>query len=276
MNSEYYYLKSSLPEIKLWQPTPKPLLEVYAEIASMLNEADKHAFRYLILPNDHMNIAHFLTSHDLGLSFELTQPCCFQHYELQLLERNPLNFNGYLYGFLVAQRDNLRGMSQSFIEEKLMQGMLEEIGDLDDQFLMNYFKLDLQIKTVYQQISKHLLPESYKSQLLDIESIEAISLFANNLDQLGVMVPYYARLVEFMQTGDLIGAERYLDAVRWENIENLIEGQWFSRNEIFAYFLKYMIASRWNYLDENVGNHRLDAIRNQFAHSFSTIYTTAL
>ena len=244
----YYYLISSLPELSPTMDTSKlDFDELFDAIKRNLDETDIQTFKYLIYPNDLHNLLTTLSKHYLNWSsIGYKLPSIIEIEDVEAFKKNRRNFPDFMNDFLAENEDRLRGMSRKEMEDAMQHRFYNQITELKNSFLSNYFNFYRKLKSIiaaynfntYDFLSKPNISDAERLLLqIGPESTASTSLLKD--------YPIVEDLIQVLTEKKPIDIEHYIDELMWNFLEDSYTDQ-FSNIAVFAYTLKLQILKRWH------------------------------
>lgn len=265
----YYYLIASLPDLSLEKPIQVDADDVCKRILDNLTYEDSIYFEFLLLPNDHQNIAAQLGPR--AHNYTHLSPGKYSVYELQSLIRFPANFPDYIYQIIQEQTSHQTSLAPDLIEAKLMQGFYEIALACQDDFIRRYYQFDLDLRSILMSwnLTKLKFDEASKANYLAMMNpLIAEKLKLNQYESLKLEYPWLDPMQSLFNAGKLLEMETLIDKIRWDYIEQLASGSFFNKHAVFAYFARLLIVDRRNKLGNETGEHRLTETRKKLRNEF--------
>ncbi len=254
----YYYLISSLPDLSIGMDTKQIDFEkTFDLIQRNLTPEDNELFQYLIYPNDISTLLSILFHeyHQLPL-FLLKKVAVYSEEEVREYRFFKSNFPDFLNDFLVENEARFPTMTMQEMEEKLMANFYEEVANLNNPFITEYFHFLKKLKNLgaafnysaYKFLSAPLIKDSERL-------VGQIGPNSSPTATLTKDYPYVEEFVKVLSGGKPEKIENFIDRILWDFLEDNNKSS-FSREEVFTYTLKLQMIQRWSLLDFNEGSKR--------------------
>lgn len=268
--TDYFYLISSLPNLTPNAVLPFDLLTLFQKINDNLTPEDQDLFQWLIFPTDIENVVSSYESR-AGETKKYTHqiPSIYTQADISESSSRPAQLHDFIFSVMIQAEEHK--YNSSMLEEKLWASFYASIEELNDPFLSRYYSRFRHVKTIVwyinQKKSQDLmgntqLPESFLLQSLDRAQGQLSSI--TEYTSLGELIPLLAK-------GDFVAAEELLQKFLWAWLENETRMDYFNRNAVFVYFLKFQMNSRWQRLDKKKGGQRLQALRAKYQEQFQQL-----
>lgn len=268
--ASYYYLISSLPEIKHRDNKAKyDVVALTETIVSILDKKDLQRFRYLLYQNDNKNLVrHIANSKGLFCQYiDFATPSIFDEETIQKIG-NASNVPLYILKF-IEDNKNKEWESVKQIENTLTSLYYEEMINSKDDFLKKYALYLRDLKNILAALNSRSLgfsADSIASELIgDYPLINALSKSTSSDFGLGREIPYVNSIVEAFSGSDT--ANPY-------NIENLEESlvmdylyyitsiKNFCFENVFTYYVNLTYAVRFSGRNEEEGKEYVHSLIN--------------
>lgn len=249
---KYYYLLATLPDLSLDIETSNiDFIEIVNTIKRNLGEEDRKTFKYLIYPNDNRNLlnAIFKTHHGLiPLSFQ--QPSEFDQSTIEDYVQERFSFPDYVTHFLTTFQERFPEMGMDEIEDHLMEGFFQEVAQLQDPFIGDYYSFERTLRSIVSAFSRSLYTFlDTSSGLEDPEVIDKLANEGSGMAILGQAYPFIASLREAVHSKDPLVTEQAIDRIKWEFIDNYGK-EFFGSRHVYSYTLKLFILQRRAVIDQ--------------------------
>lgn len=243
----YYYLISSLPEISPEMDASKlEIEELFDVIKRNLSKADSRYLRYLIYPNDINNLIAVISKNDHGWSsVEFKKPSIFDDEDIETYKKNRRNFPDFMNDFLSENEDRLANMSRREIEDALFERFYNEVFNLDNNFLTNYYQFIRELKSLIAAFNFNTYDFLSQPKIQDADRL-IVQVGANKSPSASVLrdYPYLEELIKVLPEDQPEKTERFIDKIIWNFLDEM-SGNQFSCEAVLAYTLKLKIVKRW-------------------------------
>lgn len=273
----YYYLISSLPEVKLSDSKAKyDINEITQSVLSGLNSKDAKMFHYFIYQNDNKNLVNAIAnSKGLFSPYNVhLEPAIFSKEEIQKYS-NLSNLPDYMAKFLEDNK-NVEWENVRHIENTLLSLYYDEMIRTGNAFIKEYALFVRNLKNILVALNGRALgfngDEIAKELIGDYSLIYALTKSTAADFGLGKEVPYINGIIETFNSSDKA------DPYNMENIECSLVNEFldrltsiksFTTDNLFAYYINLTYAVRINGRDEEEGKKHLktlvDALKSEAA-----------
>lgn len=264
----YYYLISSLPEVKLSDSKAKyDINEITQSILSSLSGKDAKLFNYFIYQNDNKNLANAIAmSKGLFSPYNIhLEPSAFSKEEIQKYA-NLSNLPNYMSKFLEDNK-NVEWENIRHIENNLLNLYYEEMIRTGNAFIREYALFMRNLKNILAALNGRALGFSAdaiaKELIGDYPLIYALTKSTAADFGLGKEVPYINSIIETFNSSDKA------DPYNMENIECSLVNEFldrvtsiksFTTDNLFAYYINLTYAVSINGRNEEEGKKHLQTL----------------
>lgn len=264
----YYYLISSLPEVKLSDSKAKyDINEITQSILSSLSGKDAKLFHYFIYQNDNKNLANAIAmSKGLFSPYNIhLEPSVFSKDEIQKYA-NLSNLPNYMSKFLEDNK-NVEWENIRHIENNLLNLYYEEMIRTGNAFIKEYALFMRNLKNILAALNGRALGFSAdaiaKELIGDYPLIYALTKSTAADFGLGKEVPYINSIIETFNSSDKA------DPYNMENIECSLVNEFldrvtsiksFTTDNLFAYYINLTYAVSINGRNEEEGKKHLQTL----------------
>ncbi len=263
--ARYYYLLASLPDPALPATLKNTSIEeVKEDIERNLTETDRIFFDYLLYPNDCHNLIQVLFEEE-----DYRFPAALELSFVQKPKANRFDFPSFIEKFLeqpeVAPLLNKEregsNYSKAAATKDLLAYFYEEIRELKQGFIRQYFSYDHTIKNMLAAMNSRVYPFDKKWQLLEGEPY-AQEISQSNDENFGLagIFEHLPKWNEYMMRNEMDRLEKSIDKAREEQIEHLLKGDAFTSDHVFGYYIKFQLYARWIPLTNERGKKKLKAL----------------
>ncbi|MDH4199463.1 MAG: DUF2764 domain-containing protein [Spirochaetia bacterium] len=272
MRSNYYYLYSSLPEIRFEATQDYSRLSyIFDEVYESLCDEDKLLMLYIRYPVDNRNMINLLEKNSTDFS-------PFGNYSERELRQEIVTLDTlpkYMQLFLEMYREFPVEMSGHGNINRLNPFFYDEVMELGNGLLKQWFLFDRDLKNVLtaiecrkhnQTVEKRDIPRigQKMGQILIGENDITENLHqSKSLDySLSGTLPWIAKVLNFNSISTM-DYEKKILLLQFEMIDQIVGNEIFSVDTILAFMLKLHILMRWSKLDEHAGRKNFDRIMGQ-------------
>jgi len=262
--SQYYYLLSSLPELEIGKDSYKiDFEEVYQFIYENLHSDDKELFKYLLYPGDNKNLINEIAQ-NIGSPAPFPQffePSALTREQIGDYEKKFDQFPDYMSRFIENKVADLSGKSLVALEKELNQHFYEEVLELSDEFLEEYYAFEKALQQILLAIN---------NRHFDLEALQQLpedDFIVNNLKKssaadfgLGQDYDFIENLNQIVEQGNVEQLEMQVERIRWDYLEELTKFSFFDSHKVFTYTLKLLSLKRWMSLVPEAGKKRLEEL----------------
>lgn len=268
--ASYYYLISSLPEIKSIDHKMK--YDIYAlteSIISTLSKKDLEAFNYLLYENDNKNLVrHIALSKGLFCQYkDFLKPSIFDEETIAKIT-NASNVPLYMAKF-VEYNKNREWESVKQIENTLTFYYYEEMINSKNDFLKKYALYLRDLKNILAALNGRSLgfsSDAISSELIgDYPLIAALSKSTSSDFGLGREIPYVNSIVEAFSesdTADPYNIENLEASLVIDYLYSLTSIKSFCFENVFTYYINLIYASKFSERNEEEGKECVHLLIN--------------
>ena len=264
----YYYLISSLPEVKLSDSKAKyDINEITQSILSGLSGKDAKLFNYFIYQNDNKNLANAIAvSKGLFSPYNIhLEPSNFSKEEIQKYS-NLSNLPNYMAKFLEDNK-NTEWENIRHIENSLLNLYYEEMINTGNGFIREYALFMRNLKNILAALNGRALGfsgDAIAKELIGDYPLLSVLTKSTAADfGLGKEVPYINNIIETFNSSDKA------DPYNMENIECSLVNEFleratsiksFTTDNLFAYYINLTYAVSINGRNEEEGKKHLETL----------------
>ncbi|MFH1459927.1 MAG: DUF2764 family protein [Candidatus Omnitrophota bacterium] len=264
MEDKYYYLVSSLPQLKLDDyKGPYRVNDFVTELYDNLPPRHYDFVKDILRVNDHIHIVNVLLGQETP---RVASPgnLTFSQWKENL--QNPdFEHAGYIKKFLqefeFAQKESQK-ISRRFLENLIEKYFYETMLKHDNYFMREYFKFDFELKNIVLALNQRKFNlENNDSLDLNNENVVVAYLKSSKTGDFGLSkeIDYLPGLMEAFEKKDLVYFEKYLDLLRWQKIEDINVFSYFKIDILLGYLVKLMLVERWISLQVKKGREIFQA-----------------
>ena len=267
MSNNYYYLVSSLPELRLDDyKQPYRVNEFIEELYVNLSPEHFRNVQDILYMNDNPNIIDIVSGSgntwlDSKGNWTFEQIKSFFS-EPELLDAKE---HAYLLEFInsvdsLKKEDNKVSRGQA--EELLLSEFYAKMMNHKNAFIKEYFNFDFQLRNILLAINKRKLNMG-KIRFLESnenEIVQKLKTSTANDFNLSLEIDYMQALIATFEKDDIVYREKFIDQLRWDKIEQINTFAYFKVDILLGYLIKLMIVDRWIALEPKRGNEALQKI----------------
>jgi len=276
MYSDFYCILSGLPELNFQPPYHYPE-GVITEILSLLSEKDKQMAQYPLYQFDNYNIITMLNNYQRDF-------LPFGNYsrdELAAEIKTQDNLPEYLNYFFEKKQEQKTAALADSDELSLARYYYLEALKIEDSFLQQWSGFEIHLNNIRTAIQcrKYNIPlERREQKRAGQESGQTILGTDDLVDQLQLshsadfgLTGVYDWMEFLIETEkkDLLTAEIEIEIFRWNKLDELVDGKYFSRDNLLVYIIKYYSLVRWNSLTQEKGSRALGVILDKITTNYS-------
>lgn len=247
---KYYYLITSLPELSLdLEKLPISRSRFEEKLHDALDGRDAELFGLLKLRIDNQNLSGILSHKDTfkgGGTFDgedLKERIKFQY-----------GLPSYMMEFLTRTAEP----SGKLIEDILWGSYLDFCME-QNLFLEKYFTFERNIKNIVSGIYLKKFKNLSVDRIISADDFVTESIKTSNMQDfgLGKEIPCVSSIIEFIENKQYFELERYIDALRFDIIDELNQFNYFTIEQVLGYSIQLEIVERWIRLSEEQGKKYL-------------------
>ncbi len=253
LRKKYYYLISSLPELRFGEKLPFTTEEFFDEYSSEI-ESDLDLINIIILKNDVKNLE--LIFKDKAKEDKIRKPSVYTLEELRQNIKTRENLPDFVITFL-NKYETKEEYLENFTElekEYLVYGY-----EFDNTFLKAYFKFELDFRNAIASMRARTQDVDVLRYSVGDEDDIVISKIKKNksLPDFGISneAIWIDKLIQAFDKDDPLNLERTLDKIRFEQIEILTSLMDFQVEKLLGYLLRLSILERWAEFDKETGSN---------------------
>ena len=266
MSKGYYYLVASLPQLRLDDyKEPYRVNEFVGELFEHLTPRHCRYVRDFLYGYDSPHIADALLGKETARP---GQPGNWSFAEIKIQMQMPeAERDSYLSSVLSGFHDlkkNKEALPRPEVESLVAAVYYKKMRAHENRLLREYFRFDWRLRNILAALNKRKFP-SMGAEFLEIEEdpdIEQLKTSAQNDFGLSREVDYLPGLLEAFGKGDVLHLEKYVDLLRWRQVDDLNLFKYFEIDVLLGYLIKLMLVERWILLDERRGQEVL-AVRTE-------------
>ncbi len=238
----YFYLISSLPELKLSDTslTPLQLEELLETVMRNAAVVDKQVLNCLLYPNDNQNLLFILFReyHDFEIG-AYSQPSVLSDELLNNYRMEQGSLPDYMIHYLNDLSGSYSSLSLRRMEYELNKYFHEHVAKLESRFLNTYFTWQFELKKTIADINHKAfdyLPISNTSTQTDYTTLKTLHGLATKEEITNEITP-------LVEVNDLEGIETKINQYYWEFADSWQEP--FSSEQLFGYVVKLLRLYQW-------------------------------
>jgi len=257
MKKQYYYLISSLPELRLDDyKEPYRVDEFVNELEENLSSKDFAHVQQLLHLYDNPNIV------DVALENKNTWSRHKGNWSFdELKTRFPFTVDDgqYLWGFMRAfnvLKADKEKLTRRQVERILEEQFYERVLHHENNFMRKYFEFDAQLRNILIALNKRKF-ELEHSDFLKVREESIIGQLKSSSStefNLSHEIEYISLLSENFSKFDSVNIEKFLDQLRWDMIDTINVFSYFEVDMLLGYLVKLMLVERWIALDDSSGS----------------------
>ncbi len=258
----YYFLVAGLPDLAIDQGKLQfGSLEMKEYLQTQLHKKDYQYIEWLFLPHDNDNLLNLLEKNnkpwdpmgnysdsDLELAIlEIVNPD-----KILSDEKSPVK--PYMKEFIKSYHSEVRVMEEKSPENELTELYFRDALKLDNKFIAEWFALDVDLKNllVFNTASKYNIP--FENEITGNTRLAEVLRLKTGRSMEDISEwPFFERVNQLDDNGDIAGRERAIDQLRWNILDEMNTFNYFSIEVIFSYMIKIMMIERWLKLDPATG-----------------------
>ena len=277
MTSNYYYLVAGLPELLLDEGKQRiSCIDFLDEASEQLTVSDMRLLNALRLPFDNENLLSLLLK--TGKPFD--KKGAVEEEELASALKSPDSLPGYMQRFIDSYRENRSPVPGLTPADQLAWFFYEEMTAASDPLISEWYTFDRNLRNIVAGLNcrrglAHLEAlgtdrEKPAAAVVIGRDDVAEAVMRSNAPDFGLtaMLPWADRLVS-LSRGSAGEFEKGVDTVRWDMLNEMTTGFYFSAEAVFAFFIKLTIVERWMALDPETGRARFDRLIDELKASYT-------
>lgn len=260
--NKYYYLISSLPDIKLDDTKLVYTIDSFKkEIYPSLSKADKKLIDLYYLKYDNENFLKIITNSDVNLdekglykSEDFLELISAVKNEENIPSTLPAYFKTFLVEYLSYQNSD-KSISSYMLHDKIAAYYYDYAAKTKNKLVKLWFELNLNINNILSaltarkykiDINKYIVGDGWVSQCLKKSTARDFGL--------SIDIDYVDSLIRISEIADLVEREKKLDLMKWLWLEENSFFNYFTIERLFVFLMQIDILERWLKLDKEAGN----------------------
>jgi hypothetical protein len=275
MSTNYYFIVAGLADIALDEGKTAPFLEFVSEIAEQLEPSDQKLLQWIRFPFDNFNLITLLENS--GREFDLRAN--FSSETLVAAVQNPDELPQYMQAFLESYHENKPVFQGLTWEDQLCWLFYEEVATGNNQFLRDWFSLDMDLRNLIAGINSrkglaHIealsseRDRSITSLIVGRNEVAELILRSNAADfGFSGVLPWVDKVLG-LKHDSLVEFEKGIDSIRWDLLNQMTVFSYFNVDQILAFAVKLLMAERWRKLDPVDGKKNFERILKELKSGF--------
>ncbi|MBU1087998.1 MAG: DUF2764 domain-containing protein [Candidatus Omnitrophica bacterium] len=250
--SNYYYLVSSLPELRLDDyKEPYRVNEFVEELYANLEPEHCKYVQDILWMNDNPNIIDIVSGSE-NTWLDAKGNWTFE--EIKAFFANPESLdpkqNAYILGFINALggfKKEDKKINRLQAENLLLTRFYAKMMNHENSFIKEYFTFDFQLRNVLLAINKRKFNQD-EINLLEVgedEVIQKLQKSTANDFNLSMDLEYLQGLLAAFEKDDILFREKLIDQLRWAKIDQINTFSYFKVDVLLGYLIKLIMVERW-------------------------------
>lgn len=274
MERNYYYLISGLPDIVL-DSTKKPVsvAEFIDETRELVAPEHGDLLELLRRREDNRNLSTVIDNSDVPFDDR-------GNYTREFLEqevKSPDALPGYMAEFIEAHKEGKLPFPSLLVEDQLHWLFYDEITAGPNRFVREWFTFDLNLRNVRAGINSRKLSSGHAAESSRFAIPTAVicrndvaeAVHRSNAPDFSLSAEYpWVEQVVGQGDGDPIAAERAVDQLRWDMVNDLTTFAYFTIDTVLGFCVKLDMVERWQSLDPEIGRERLERLVTELETGF--------
>lgn len=254
IQNQYYYLVAGLPELVFDAENRKIDLQgLKDELRANVAGEDIALLDSLFLHYDNDNVICYLNKKSLKSELGTVPTNVYEE-----LSENMHLFPSYIQEFLKDQKKEKEQSSEEDAklspEVDLLTRYYKFVENQDNDFIKMWFKFDRNLRNILAALSARKLEKEVSSFLVGKDDVTDLLTKSLSADfGLRGEVPFMDKLMQLLETDDLIEREKKIDLLRWDLVDEANTFNYFNINKVLGFWIKAEIVSRWIKLDPATG-----------------------
>jgi len=259
---QYYYFVTSLPKITFFD-TKLPISpdEFILDLLDVIDPKDMVCLTALRSHFDNINLINRLENRDEFFPFGN-----FTKEELIEEIKDPQHLLPYIQDFLEKKNFNERSYPYYSLENELTLLYYNYLLSLPYPFLTKFIKFDYDLKNFATALSTRKFKVDRSKNILKLHSLYENLLHNNSPDfGLGYNYDWLYAYIEMFEKNNLHDRELKLIEMRFKFIDEELTYDYFSFNQIIAFYLKLFLLQRKVTFDEIKGRNIFEKVTNELS-----------
>ncbi len=256
--NKYYYLLSSLPELRFGQFSQMIDIQYYfSYIHEELQKGDSEKARFLFYPYDNRNLVNICLNKkaDWNLLGNYNKDKLIQ----LLNESSPL-LPDYLNKFY---DDYLKGIlpdHEFMLQHEIAHRFYDSILPVTDGFIHNWLVFNRDFRNILVGMSIRQNHYVIENQFIGDGSVVA-KVKTDTSSNFGLQAdfPFVDYLMQLAENNEVVELEKQIDFLRWSKIDELSQSSGFSFDSVAAFMAKLIVVYRWSSLNLEKGKKVIQA-----------------
>ena len=258
IQNQYYYLVAGLPELAFDAEHKKAdLVSQRDYIRENLESQDALLLDALFLGYDNENVLRFVNKKEGYSNLGTVPAAAYEDYA-----ENIALFPSYIQEFVkaITSEDSQPSTEESEVslEVNLLNRFYSYASKLDNEFIVRWFCFDRQLRNILAATNARKLGKEVAPYLVGHDEFhEALTKSLTPDFGLRSDIPFMDKLMQAIDTADIIERERKFDMLRWDFIDEQNTFSYFNVDKVLGFMIKAMIIDRWSKIDSKVGEELL-------------------
>lgn len=270
LKRKYYCLVAGLPDL-LFNDSKSGFasLTFRNELKEQLSSGDFNLVKQIFFAYDNKNLINLLFKQNKP--FYKLGNISKEKLETQIIQ--PTEIPEYMIHFIKWIKIQESQKLSLQYENKLHQLFYEQILQLKNEFLCNWYTFQLNLKNILTAINCKQFNYDIKSQIIQVDEYNSINTLLLNYrlkhDFYEDDIPYAEQIFRIAESDtNLIEKEKSVDKIKWNYLDEQTFFHYFSIEKILSFVLKLIITERWMKLDAKTGRDLLDKLINDLETSY--------
>jgi uncharacterized protein YbaR (Trm112 family) len=254
----YYCLVAGLPDLLFDDhKTVVDMAEMRLMLKGELHPDDNQLVDLLFCPVDHQNILNAVY-HTSGVFLEggnLSHEDIALLIDKRLLDE-PFHIDAPPYLIHVVREALIANelVDIKVFKQRLLDAFTDVMVHHSNSFLRTYGMFDRNMRNLFTALNGRKYHQDVNHILAgDGDIVEALRKSKSRDFGLHAEMEHLETLLQYFETDDLLARELKVDALKWRFIDDAAFFYYFTIENVLAFVLKLMIASRWLRLNEQTG-----------------------
>ena len=248
----YYCLVAGLQDISI--ETHKLVFDQLSfkdELKTEVHPADYKLVEKIFLPYDNKNLLNLIEKKDKEFEEKGNFSPAFLEEEL----KEPSALPNYMTVFINGIKADERKYPDMSLENELITLFYDEMLEHDNEFLREYYELDMNIKNIITALISRKHDVKYETQIIGTTDTSEIIRKSHARDfGLSNEYVYVDDLMNIVKLDDIQEREKAIDQLRWDYLEDVTFFEYFTIERVMAFTIKLGIVERWLAIDKDHGN----------------------
>jgi hypothetical protein len=267
MSSNYYYLVSSLPDLRLDDyKEPYRVNELIDELYINLDPEHFQYIKDILYMNDIPNIVDIVCKS--GNTW-LDARGNYTFDQMRELFENPEVLDEKEHAYIIELMSLIEGLKSEGkqlerlrVEQLIWKNYYLKMTSHKNEFIKKYYNFDYHLRNLLLAVSKRKFKAEDVS-LLDIAEDDLVKKLKTSTATdfgLGNTLDYLQLIIDAFEKNDIIYREKLIDQLRWDMIDQFNTFAYFKIDVLLGFLIKLILVERWIAMGAKQGKEAFEKI----------------